>query len=93
MSNRARDRWCKRADTLERSLPSGVLLLPARGDDVILLAGTGRELWGLLTEPRSTDELTAELARRYAGDASNIRADIEAVLTELERDGVVGEEA
>jgi hypothetical protein len=91
MSTRAR-RWCKRVDVLERRLPAGVLLLPVDGDDVTLLAGTGGQLWGLLTEPRSTGELTDELARRYAGDANTIRADIEAALAALRRDGLVSEE-
>jgi hypothetical protein len=73
-------------------LPAGVLLLPVDGDDVTLLAGTGGQLWGLLTEPRSTGELTDELARRYAGDANTIRTDIEAALAALRRDGLVSEE-
>jgi Coenzyme PQQ synthesis protein D (PqqD) len=93
MSTRARDRWCRRADVLERRLPTGVLLLPVVGDDVTLLAGTGGRLWSLLTEPRTTGELTAELARHYAGDANTIRTDVEAVVAELERGGLVGTEA
>ena len=85
-------RWQKRHGVLERSLPVGVLLLPADGADVTMLAGTGRELWGLLTEPRSTGELTDELAGLYEGDANTIRSDVQSVLAELERDGLVGRE-
>jgi Coenzyme PQQ synthesis protein D (PqqD) len=82
-------RWRRRADVLERSLPAGVLLLPADGAGVTLLAGTGGELWRLLAEPRSVDELTDGLARRYAGDARTIRTDIGAALADLERGGFV----
>jgi Coenzyme PQQ synthesis protein D (PqqD) len=82
-------RWRRRADVLERALPAGVLLLPADGAGVTLLAGTGGELWRLLAEPRSADELTDALARRYAGDAGTIRADIGATLADLERGGFV----
>jgi Coenzyme PQQ synthesis protein D (PqqD) len=82
-------RWRRRADVLERSLPAGVLLLPADGAGVTLLAGTGGELWRLLAEPRNADELTDALACRYAGDARTIRADIGATLADLERGGFV----
>jgi hypothetical protein len=82
--------WCKRADLLERRLPDAVLLLPVDGDDVTLLAGTGGQLWTLLTEPRSVTELTSELTRRYEGDPNTIRSDIEATLSELEVSGLVG---
>jgi hypothetical protein len=91
-SRNAGDRWCKRANVLERRLADGLLLLPLVGDDVTLVAATGGRLWDLLTEPQSTGELTEELARSYEGDANNIRSDIEVVLTDLERDGVVGRE-
>jgi hypothetical protein len=86
-------RWKRRTDVLERRLLGGVLLLPVAGDDVTFLGGTGGQMWGLLTERRSTSELADELALRYAGDASTIRSDIEAVLAELERGGLVAREA
>jgi hypothetical protein len=82
-------RWRRRADVLERSLTAGVLLLRADGADVTLLAGTGGELWRLLAEPRSADELTDALARRYEGDARTMRADIDAALADLEHGGFV----
>jgi Coenzyme PQQ synthesis protein D (PqqD) len=74
---------------LERSVPAGVLLLRADGAEVTLVAGTGGELWRLLAEPRSADELTNELARRYEGDARAMRADIDAALADLEHGGFV----
>jgi hypothetical protein len=74
---------------LERRVLEGVLLLPADGDDIALLVGTGRELWDLLRETRSIRELTDLLEHRYAGDANTIRADVEAALAVLERDGLV----
>jgi hypothetical protein len=89
INERPAGRWRRRADVLERSLPAGVLLLRADGADVTLVAGTGGQLWRLLAEPRSADELTDALARRYAGDARTIRADIGAALADLERGGFV----
>ena len=84
--------WSRRPGVLERRVLEGVLLLPVRRDDIALLAGTGRELWDLLSETRSTCELTDLLECRYAGDVNTIRADVEAALSELERDGLVGRE-
>jgi hypothetical protein len=89
INERPAHRWRRRAEVLERSLAAGVLLLRADGADVTLLAGTGGELWRLLAEPRTADELTDALARRYAGDVRTIRADIGAALADLERGGFV----
>jgi hypothetical protein len=86
-------RWRKRGDVLERRLPDGVVLLPVDSDAVTVLAGSGGQLWELLTEPRTTDELSEDLTRRYAGDPNTIRSDIETVLCELERDGLVRRQA
>jgi hypothetical protein len=86
-------RWHKSDDVLERRLPVGVLLLPVGGDDITLLAGTGGQLWSLLTETRGIEELTDALAHRYDGSENTIRSDVEAVLAALERSGLVGREA
>jgi hypothetical protein len=81
--------WRRRSGVLERRASDGLLLLPVDGHDVTLLAGTGLQLWEVLREARSTDELTRALQGRYAGDSNTIRADLEAALAELEHAGLV----
>lgn len=84
--------WRKRPNVLERRVADGILLLPVDGDDATLLGGTGGQVWELLTEARSTDELTEALGRVYTAAPGSIRSDVAALLVELERDGLVERE-
>ncbi|HEY5154880.1 MAG TPA: hypothetical protein VIJ47_09110 [Acidimicrobiales bacterium] len=54
---------------LWRDTPSSLLVL-APGDDVVRLAGAGRELWLALDEPSTLPALAVEVARRSSGTAA-----------------------
>ena len=47
------------------------------------------ELWDLLAEPTSTDDLVAALAARYGAAPSTVAADLGPVLAELEAIGAI----
>ena len=53
------------------------------------LAGTGAQLWDLLAEPISTDDLVNTLAARYGAAPGTVALDIGPVLAELEGIGVI----
>jgi Coenzyme PQQ synthesis protein D (PqqD) len=68
--------WRRTLDTL--------VLLPVTSDDEpFALAATGPELWGLLAEPRSLDDLVGRLAEAHAVDPYVVAADVEPLLERL----------
>ena len=81
--------WCRRPDVLVRRSLDALVLLPVEGDEVLTLAGTGPEVWDLLAEPRSLDELATILAARHGAPDDVVAADIEPVLRQLVDSGAV----
>ena len=82
-------RWCRRPDALTRRSLDALVVLPVEGDDVVTLAGTGPEIWDLLAEPRTLDELAVILAARHATSEAIVAADVQPVLDALVVGGVV----
>jgi hypothetical protein len=82
-------RWCRRPDVLTRRSLDALLLLPVEGDDLVTLARTGPEVWGLLAEPRTLDELAAILADRYGAPQAVVAADVQPILDALVEGGLV----
>ena len=82
-------RWCQRPDVLTRRSLDALVLLPVEGDEVLTLAGTGPEVWDLLAEPRSLDELASILGARHAAADDVVAHDIEPILRQLAEGGVV----
>jgi hypothetical protein len=82
-------RWCRRPDVLTRRSLDALLLLPVEGDDLVTLARTGPEVWDLLAEPRTLDELAAVLAERYGAAEAVVAADVQPILDALVEGGLV----
>jgi hypothetical protein len=74
---------------LFRNLPDGVVLLSIDGGDPLFLGGPGALLWSLLAEPTGVEEAAVILADAHQADPEMVRADIEPLLDELARLGVV----
>jgi len=53
------------------------------------LAGIGGAIWDLLSEPRSAEEIVGQVMQTHEVDARACRADVEAFLADLERNGLV----
>jgi hypothetical protein len=66
-----------------------VLLLPAAEGELVSLTGTGVTLWELLAEPVELAELSAILSQAYATRPDVIATDIQPVLDELVRRGLI----
>jgi hypothetical protein len=71
-----------------RSLDA-VVLLPADGDEVLSLAGTGPAVWELLADWRTFDDLVTLLAEAFKAAPEVVEADLTGLMTELEAHGVL----
>jgi hypothetical protein len=84
-------RWVQESNLLEREI-AGIVVLAhpdLDGGDPITVTSPGSVVWGLLREPSTLDELTELIAEGFEVDASIVRPDLEALLTDLESHGMV----
>jgi hypothetical protein len=77
--------------TLYRSVGGEVLVAPPGQDEFKLLAGAGSALWHLLAAPRTLPELVETTADVYGMPPAVIEADVEALVDELIRLGLIEE--
>ena len=82
-------RFCRSPHVLQRRTIETFVLLAVDGDEPVILAGTGADVWSLLVEARTVDELAATLVEQYSGDPDVIEADVSALLDTLVADRVV----
>ena len=76
-------------DVLQQDLDGEVLLLLPEGSEVLHLNDSAGALWRALDEPRTLDEVATLLADAYAADPTVVRADLLALLPELQARGAV----
>ena len=76
-------------DVLQQDLDGEVLLLLPEGSEVLHLNDSASALWRALDEPRTLDEVATLLADAYAADPTVVRADLLALLPELQARGAV----
>lgn len=69
----------------------GYLVLARLDDEVRRAEGPAPEVWALLDQPVTFDDLAAILADRYDVAAAAVRADLEPFLAELVAEGFVSE--
>jgi Coenzyme PQQ synthesis protein D (PqqD) len=79
----------RRSDVPWRRSLDAVLCLPPGANEPVTLAGTGPEVWDLLRDPRSLDELAADLAARHGTEPEIVVRDVLPVLEQLTALGVV----
>ena len=79
----------RRGAVLWRCTYDRVLILVPGEEGFLSLQGTGRDLWDVLEEPGTLDELAARLAGIYTAPAGRIASEIVNVIEELERRGAV----
>ncbi|MGH9178401.1 MAG: PqqD family protein [Acidimicrobiales bacterium] len=78
-------------EVLWRRTATAVVLLPLEHGEVFELAGTGAALWDVLAEPVTLGEAADALSTAFGTSPEQVAADIEPVLVELARRGVVTE--
>ena len=74
---------------LQQDLDGEVLLRLPQGSEVLHLNDSASALWRALDEPRTLDEIAALLAETYAIDPDVVRADVLALLPELQARGAL----
>lgn len=86
----AHDTFVRSEDVLTRSVEDSVLLLRPDGSGrVVSLSGSGPEIWRLLSQPLSVEELVARLAERFGVPTSSIDGDVRRTLTALVEANVI----
>ena len=81
-------RWMRSPHVLQRRTLDTCVLLGIDADEPVILGGTGADVWTLLAEARTLDQLVGILAEHYAGDAAVIATDVSALLDTLVAGGV-----
>ena len=82
-------RFARCPDALARSVLDTVLVLGTKADEPIIVDGTARLAWDLLSRPVRGNTIVDEIVTRYGADPIEVRADVAAFLCELEALGVV----
>lgn len=73
-------RFVRSPHVLQRRTLDTFVLLGVDAEEPVIVGGTGADVWTLLAEARSLDDLVALLAEHYAGDRAVIAADVSALL-------------
>jgi hypothetical protein len=66
-----------------------VVILDQANGSYYSLTGAGAEIWALLATPRSPGELVTATAARFDAELTTVRAEVERLLGELEREELV----
>jgi hypothetical protein len=80
-------RWVRAAAALSRRTLEGTLV--RIGPETVLLSASASALLDVLERPHSAEEAADRLARATGTPAETVRADIDALLTDLAARGVV----
>jgi len=88
-------RWRRDERTLWRAGPGAVVvLLGPRDTGPRSLRGTGAALWSALDgPPRSVQEVAGRLATEFRADPDAVRRDVDPIIAELARVGVLVEDS
>ena len=79
-----------RADVLWRRTADTVVIRRRGNDELVVLAGTGADLWDSLAEPSSVGDVAAALAEEFGAELPVVRNDVERAVADLIERGVVG---
>lgn len=82
-------RYRRAAGVVWRQAHGSVFVLPDAGGDVVVLTGTGEELWWLLAEPMTIDQVAHRLAEKYGVPDQAVSRDVTPVVADLAARGVV----
>lgn len=79
----------RRAGLIEAEVDGELVALHEGNGTCYGFNGTATRVWALLAEPRRLSDLRAALAAEYDVDPQTLAADVDALLDELEADGLV----
>ena len=82
-------RYQRAAGVVWRQAYGSLFVLPESGRDVVVLTGTGEDLWWLLAEPTTIDQATRSLAEKYGVPEATVTRDLVPVVDDLTARGVL----
>ena len=77
-------------DVVTREVPEGAILVNIQTGFAFKLNRVGLEVWRLLDGKRGLDEIIGDLQSTYAVDAERLQRDVEVLLDDLRKQGLVG---
>lgn len=80
--------WKRADNVLWRAIPGYLVVATVDGTPSEVF-GPGSEIWTLLAEPISVDDLVAAMAIQYSTSPDVVRADVEQLLAQLQAGGYV----
>ena len=83
------DQRVRRADVLWRRAGDRVLIRRIGNDNLLVLAGTGAELWATIDGERTVGAIVASLAEAHDVGVDVVSADVQAAIAELVAEQVV----
>lgn len=86
-------RFCRAEAIVQEDLGDSLVLGDASGEHWLVLEGTATDVWRLLDQPRTLEDLATKLQERYHGDRSRILEDTGSLLDRLSEKGFVRSEA
>lgn len=69
------------------AVPVGKMAAQIHG--LVALNETAAAVWEILQTPRTLDQIVEELCLEYEGDPASIRENVEALVEQLEREGML----
>ena len=82
-------RYRRATGVVWRQAHGSVFVLPDGGREVVVLTGTGEELWWLLADPMTIDQAAHRLAEIYGVPDTAVSRDVAPVVTDLAARGVL----
>lgn len=64
-------------------------VLPPAGHDIVVLSGAGGAIWHAFAEPRTVDEVVADLTSAYDAAAGIVTRDVGSVVDDLADRGLL----
>lgn len=80
-------------DWLSATVGDELLMMSPESGDYLGLTEVGRRIWELIEEPREVGEICARLESEFEVTPETCRAEVEAFLAELAKQGAVAFEA
>jgi hypothetical protein len=83
------DRYRRATGVVWRQAHGSVFVLPDARGDVVVLTGTGEQLWWLLADPMTIDQAAHRLADIYGVSDAAVSRDVAPVVADLAARGVL----
>ena len=81
------------ADWVSARVEDEMIMMNVERGKYIGLTETGARIWDLLAEPRTVEDLCAELCQEYDITAGQCRAEVEAFVLEMQKQGALTADA